>query len=54
MSKKRVEITFDWWSSVVEIDQSEETTEAMKEQLLFWSGGQGLIDDADGILRRHI
>ena len=45
---KKVKIGFDWWDAVVEITESEETTNIMREQLLFWMGGQRMIDDADG------
>ena len=43
---------FDWWEAVVEIEESEATTAAMKEQLLFWSGGQDRIDNADGDIEK--
>ena len=43
---------FDWWEAVVEIEESEATTGAMKEQLLFWSGGQDRIDNADGDIEK--
>ncbi|NOR70003.1 MAG: DUF2528 family protein [Methylomarinum sp.] len=52
MSKKRVKISFDWWDAVVEIDDTAATKTAMKEQLLFWSGGQSRIDDADGDIEK--
>ena len=41
-------IEFDWWQAVVEIDGKPETLELMKEQLLFWMGGQGRINTAKG------
>ena len=41
-------IEFDWWEAVVEIDGKPETIEIMKEQLLFWVGGQRRIDKANG------
>lgn len=46
MSKHK--ITFDWWEAVIEIKDDEKTTENMKEQLLFFMGGQTAIDDEGG------
>lgn len=45
MANKKVKISFDWWEAVVEIRDTEETTLAMKEQLLFWSGGKSRIQE---------
>jgi hypothetical protein len=45
---KNYHIKFDWWEASIQIDDSPATIEAMKEQLLFWTGGQTLIDDYDG------
>jgi len=47
--KKRA-IRFDWWEAIVEVDLTTQTLELMKEQLLFWMGGQQMIDDADGCI----
>lgn len=46
MKKKKIE--FDWWEAVVEIDDKPETIEVMREQLLFWMGGQERINAAKG------
>lgn len=44
---KTKKIVYDmWWEAVVEIADNAEPF--MREQLLFWSDGQSLIDDADG------
>lgn len=45
---KKVKIEFDWWEADVLIEDTPETLEKMKEQLLFWMGGQQWIDDEDG------
>ena len=45
---KKVEISYEWWSAVVEIDETPETLEYMKEQLMFWTGGERRIDYEDG------
>lgn len=44
----RRKVTFDWWEAIVEIDDTAETKELMKEQLLFWTNGQRKIDAAGG------
>ena len=44
----RRKIIFDWWEAVVEIDDTPKTKEVMKEQLLFWLGGQRRIDKVSG------
>lgn len=48
MAKKTKKITYEWWDAVVEIDEGPETTEMMKEQVLFWMGGQQMIDREKG------
>lgn len=52
MAKKRVEISFEWWCATIEIDESESTMATMKEQLLFWSGGQDRIDRHGGDIEK--
>lgn len=47
MLKKYI-LTFDWWEAVLEIKDDEKTLGHMKDQLLFFTGGQDLIDDEDG------
>lgn len=51
-NKKRVELTYEWWSAVVEIDSSENTLKLMEEQLLFWSGGKDRITNAGGDIEK--
>jgi len=46
--KVNVKISYEWWEATVEIFRSDETTNNMKEQLLFWGGGQERIDNQDG------
>lgn len=43
---KKRKISYEWWEAVVEI--ADDAEGSMKEQLLFWLGGQEMIDDADG------
>tara|TARA_R110002072_G_scaffold299355_1_gene474683 strand:+ start:379 stop:744 length:366 start_codon:yes stop_codon:yes gene_type:complete len=45
---KKVKVTFDWWEMLVEINPCDKTLAGMKEQLLFWTGGEGCIDAEDG------
>ena len=45
---KKIRLNFEWWDAVVEIDYNENTLQWMKDQLLFWSGGQEKIDDEEG------
>jgi len=45
---KTVKLTYDWWEAVLEVDESKATKAVMKEQLLFWLGGQDRINEADG------
>ncbi len=54
MANKKVEInlTFDWWEAVVEVERCDKTTGLMKEQLLFWMGGQDRIDEEDGDIEK--
>ena len=48
MAIKKKTINFEHWEAVVEVNNSLETKESMKEQLLFFMGGQRLIDGAEG------
>ena len=45
---EKYKLTFDWWEAVLEIKDDEKTKNHMKDQLLFFSGGQELIDNEDG------
>ena len=44
---KTFELKYDWWEAVLQIDDTPKAREAMQEQLLFWTGGEDLIDDAE-------
>jgi hypothetical protein len=37
---KRYTINYDWWEAVVDVDDTPETLEYMKEQILFWMVGE--------------
>lgn len=45
---KKVKITFDWWTAVLEVDETAKTLEGMKNQLLFWMSGQDRIESHHG------
>lgn len=45
---KKVKISYEWWNVVVEIDETPEALEYMKDQLMFWSSGERRIDDEGG------
>lgn len=47
---KTFTVSHDWsgWKATLRILQDEETTETMREMLLFWSGGPDRIEDAEG------
>lgn len=45
---KKVKISYEWWNAIVEIDETPETVEYMKDQLMFWTGGERRIDYEDG------
>ena len=49
---KKVRINFEWWDCAVEIEQNQQTLDYMKEQLLFWSGGQRRIDKENGDIEK--
>lgn len=49
---KKVKITHDWWDATLEIQESPETLEAMKEQLLFWMSGEDMIEAAGGDIEK--
>lgn len=49
---KRYKISHEWWDAILEINDDEKTKEAMKEQLMFFMGGQKMIDQADGDITR--
>lgn len=49
---KVVHITHDWWTAIVEIDESPETLKCMEEQLLFWSGGKQRIEREKGDIQK--
>lgn len=38
-------LRYEWWEAVFEVDEVPATADFMKEQLLFFSGGQQLIDE---------
>lgn len=48
MSTKQYQIVFDWWDALIEINDNQETREAIKRQLLSFSDGQQLIDAEGG------
>lgn len=48
MSTKQYQIVFDWWDALLEISDNQETKEAIKKQLLFFSDGQKLLDAENG------
>lgn len=46
---KKVRVSYDGvWSATFSIRECEETLDVMRDQLLFWMGGQDKIDEADG------
>jgi len=50
--KVRINLTFDWWEAVVEVERCDKTTEKMKAQLLFWMNGQHRIDEEKGDIEK--
>lgn len=38
-------LRYEWWEAVFEVDEVPATADFMKETLLFFGGGQQLIDD---------
>lgn len=38
-------LRYDWWEAVFEVDEVPATADFMKETLLFFGGGQRLIDE---------
>lgn len=38
-------LRYEWWEAVFEVDEVPSTADYMKETLLFFGGGQRLIDD---------
>ena len=45
---RKVQIEYEWWLAVLEIDDSESTLSTMRDQLLFWTNGQERIKDSNG------
>lgn len=45
---KKVKLQYEWWEAVLEINYNENTLQWMKDQVLFWIGGQDAIDEQDG------
>lgn len=47
---KVLTVCHDWsgWKAKLRINQDSDTIDTMREMLLFWSGGQSMIDDCEG------
>jgi hypothetical protein len=51
MAIETITLSYDWWEAIVEVDDTPSTIRVMKEQLLFWGGGQEWIDEEDGDIK---